>query len=122
MRTPLLAQHCVVALLKCETVAYLHMYGKKLSCQVVTFSSQFSQHMTFKQSRRDDGYAYLCNLLPNLLWVMHLALVKSLYSTICHLDSEFSRIKCGLIPHFITRQNLHYIPTLVHDPLFLTRE
>ena len=43
-------------------------------------------------------------LLRNLLTIMRLAVVKSLSlksanSAICHIDAEFSGIKCGIIPH-----------------------
>ena len=80
----------MVALLKRETVAYLHMYGKSdqrqvfahvglcEKCPVVTFGSQFSQHLTFKQSQRDHNYTNVCNLLRNLLRIMRLAVMKSL--------------------------------------------
>ena len=83
---------------------FAHIYGKSDQCQVVTFASQFSQHLTFKQSRRDDDYIHLCNLQRNLLWIMRLAVVKSLSFksanyAIGYIDAEFSGIKCGSIPH-----------------------
>ena len=49
----------MIALLKCKTVAYFHMYGKSDRDQVVTFGTQLSQHLTFKQPQWDDDYRFV---------------------------------------------------------------